>query len=288
MITRKPSGFTMVELLTVIAIIAILAAIIFPIMSGAKASARRTQCISNMEQIFQAMQLFKNDEHRYPDFIAGPVVWKLDASGKPTTEPYGLTDSKGVTTSSTLVSLFPEYIKSPNDLKCPLSTAKSLDVVDDPMFAYLNTLDFAGRTPPLRRIGELHVDDNKYHAFSLYSASAYDVQKPKGAPSDEVHYSTVWSNEDSETVTAAYAAGSAQEARLATIGRQLRWRQPPSDTVITWCSLHRDTAGDGTPDNGTKDIVLFMDGTVRLISSKPIRDAAWQNVWELVNPNTGR
>lgn len=284
MITRKPSGFTMVELLTVIAIIAILAAIIFPIMSGAKASARRTQCISNMEQIFQAMQLFKNDEHRYPDFIAGPVSWSLDANGDPVLD--GLSSSKGVTTSGTLVSLFPEYIKSPNDLKCPLSTAKSSEIIADPMFAYLNTLDFAGRTPPLRRIGELV--NGKYQAFYLYQASTYDVQFPKGAPSAEVHYSTVWSNEDSVTVTAAYAAGSAREARLATIGRQLRWRQPPSDTVITWCSLHRDTAGDGTPDNGTKDIALFMDGTVRLISSKPVRDAGWQNVWELVNPNTGR
>ncbi|MHB1456495.1 MAG: type II secretion system protein [Armatimonadota bacterium] len=280
MITRKQSGFTMVELLTVIAIIAILAAIIFPIMSSAKASARKTQCISNMEQIFQALQLFKSDEHRYPDFIAGPVAWRSPG------DAYPLTESKGVTQNGTLVSLFPEYIKATTDLKCPLSRATSRDIQVDPMYVVLNAMDWAGRTPPLRSIGE-SAGGQGNQAFNLYKGCTYDIQLPKGAIDYEVHYSTVWTNEDSVTVTSSISDQSMREAALATIERQLRWKNPPSDALITWCSLHRDAAGDGTPENGSKDIVLFMDGNVKSIPSTAVRDAGWQNVWEKVNPNTG-
>lgn len=279
MFTRKQSGFTMVELLTVIAIIAILAAIIFPIMSSAKASARKTQCISNMEQIFQALQLFKADEHRYPDFIAGPVAWRVPG------DAYPLTESKGVTVNGTLVSLYPEYIKASTDLKCPLSRASSRDIQVDPMYAALNAMDWVGRTPPLRFNGEDLGNGNV--PFNLYTGCSYDIQLPKGATEYEVHYSTVWSSEDSVTVTTAISDPSMREAALATIERQLRWKNPPSDTMITWCSLHRDAAGDGTPANGSRDIVLFMDGNVKSLPSTAVRDAGWKNVWEKVNPNTG-
>lgn len=279
MFIRKQSGFTLVELLTVIAIIAILAAIIFPIMSSAKASARKTQCISNMEQIFQAEQLFKQDEHRYSDFIAGPVSWRTPG------DAYSLNDSKGVLQNGTLVSLYPEYIKAVTDLKCPLSRATSRDIQVDPMYDVLNGMDWTGRTPPLRSVGEDLGSGNV--PFNLYKGCTYDVQLPKGAVDYEVHYSTVWSSEDSVTVSGSISDQSMREAALATIERQLRWRTPPSDTVITWCSLHRDTAADGTPNNGSKDIVLFMDGNVKSLPSTALRDAGWQNVWEKVNPNTG-
>lgn len=282
MITRKQSGFTMVELLTVIAIIAILAAIIFPIMSAAKASARKTQCISNMEQIFQALQLFKADEHRYPDFIAGPVSWKSPGNA------YKFNESKGVTQEGVLVSLYPEYIKATTDLKCPLSRATDIDIQVDPVYDLLHSMmdPWTGTAPPLRYIGEDVGSGNV--PFQLYKACTYDIQLPKNAAEYEVHYSTVWNSEDSKTITDTISDQSMREAALARIERQLHWKQPPSDTMITWCSLHRDTAPDGTPTSGSRDIVLFLDGNVRSIPSTVLRDAGWKNVWEKVNPNTGR
>jgi prepilin-type N-terminal cleavage/methylation domain-containing protein len=48
-------GVTLLELLTVIALIAILIAIIFPVLSRANEAARTTACASNLRQIAFAM-----------------------------------------------------------------------------------------------------------------------------------------------------------------------------------------------------------------------------------------
>jgi type II secretory pathway pseudopilin PulG len=52
---------TLVELLTVIGIIAVLAAILFPVFSKVKRKARQTQCISNLRQIGAAVQMYNED-----------------------------------------------------------------------------------------------------------------------------------------------------------------------------------------------------------------------------------
>ena len=57
----KRRGFTLIELLVVIAIIAILAALLFPVFARAKASAKKTACISNLNQIGKAIMLYMQD-----------------------------------------------------------------------------------------------------------------------------------------------------------------------------------------------------------------------------------
>jgi prepilin-type N-terminal cleavage/methylation domain-containing protein len=60
---RLSSGFTLIELLVVIAILGILAALLLPAFSRAKASARRTQCISNLRQLDFGLHLYAGDNH---------------------------------------------------------------------------------------------------------------------------------------------------------------------------------------------------------------------------------
>lgn len=57
----QKKGFTLIELLVVIAIIAILAAILFPVYTKAQQAARKSQCSSNMSQIYKAYTLYRDD-----------------------------------------------------------------------------------------------------------------------------------------------------------------------------------------------------------------------------------
>lgn len=77
-IRRKKGGFTLIELMIVIAIIAILAAILVPNFIRARAQGQLTACKSNLKNIGTAMEMYSTD-------------WSGKYSGKTSSAGFGLT-----------------------------------------------------------------------------------------------------------------------------------------------------------------------------------------------------
>jgi prepilin-type N-terminal cleavage/methylation domain-containing protein len=58
---KTAAGFTLVEMLVVIAVIAILAALLLPPILAAKRKAQRTTCITNLRQIAMGVRMYSDD-----------------------------------------------------------------------------------------------------------------------------------------------------------------------------------------------------------------------------------
>jgi prepilin-type N-terminal cleavage/methylation domain-containing protein/prepilin-type processing-associated H-X9-DG protein len=134
-------GFTLVELLAVIAIIAVLSAILFPVFSIARANARRVRCESNMRQVGAALLLYADDYHGYlPSFSQSHPSWM---SAPP--DPQKNSPQPGVVTWDMSIQ---ERLRNVEVLTCP-DNPFGRDKRAYAMAAYsmkqdLNTLTFLG------------------------------------------------------------------------------------------------------------------------------------------------
>ena len=125
-------AFTLIEILVVIAIVALLAAILFPVFSRARENARKTSCANNTRQIGLAILQYAQDN----DETLPPVAYEDDA-GDDVQWP----------------ELVEPYLKGAQALKCPsdsrsrsvsygLNEAAFVDWEDDPSDPALTLAEF--------------------------------------------------------------------------------------------------------------------------------------------------
>jgi prepilin-type N-terminal cleavage/methylation domain-containing protein len=117
-------GFTLVELLTVIAVIAILAGLLLPVLSRSKENGHRIQCLTNQKQLGLAWQMYADDSH-------GLMVsndWSYAAGGvtESPSNSWVLGNAVLDTNPATITSgmIYP-YVKNIRTYRCPVD----LDVV---------------------------------------------------------------------------------------------------------------------------------------------------------------
>lgn len=73
--TPRSRGFSLIELLVVLAIITLLVSLLAPVISRARSVAHRTSCLSNLRQIGTAFTMYVTDfEDRFPN-NDDPALW---------------------------------------------------------------------------------------------------------------------------------------------------------------------------------------------------------------------
>ncbi|HTV61284.1 MAG TPA: prepilin-type N-terminal cleavage/methylation domain-containing protein [Verrucomicrobiae bacterium] len=114
------AAFTLIELLVVIAIIAILAALLLPVLSRSKDRAKSIECLNNLKQLDLCLHLYVGDNNDY--FVPNDSVFNLNPAS---TNAYGLSwlpdlDASTEISPSNIINglLFP-YNKSLPIYHCP-------------------------------------------------------------------------------------------------------------------------------------------------------------------------
>ena len=293
--TRK-GGFTLIEILVVLAIAAILSSIVFSAFKSIGEGNKKTSCQSNLVQIYQALRLYGQDFNGdFPSYNAHAVganttainarpsaglgLWALYAYPKQVATGNNL-DCDGLTTQlpptesvDNNQAPLASYIKSPRVFHCPY------DSFEKPVIKTGTECNAATGTV-LKTDVLTYKDSSNVSRFNPFynSYQTADDFPASGNVRDLAPYSSFRTSGSSRQLV--YWKSNTPTDIVNT------QRRTPDTTIVTWCRFHRKLDKDGlTVDRASNsDNVLFMDGTVRYLPTvQPIGTAncsSWQRIPE--------
>ena len=223
------AGFTLVEILVVLVIASILAAITLGGYSALRNNHRRTSCQANMAQIYQAIRLYATD-------YDGNVPYYNPVTAHQTTigEGQGLglwalytfaNNSDSTIPADASIKPDKRYLSNPKLFHCPADG-------DNDQLYKPNTADAEFDVDFI----SFQIEDPDSGVYTYNPIRTTDVTEL--GPNGE----SVW-----------------QRQLLHWNGAKFISRPPTDDTVVLWCSFHRSGSGSG------EDNVLFWDGSVQSI-----------------------
>jgi prepilin-type processing-associated H-X9-DG protein/prepilin-type N-terminal cleavage/methylation domain-containing protein len=163
--SKATPAFTLVEMLTVIGILALLLAILLPTLSRARDQADRARCLNNVRQTVLAWTLYCHDNgDKLPPNVDGRFGGFTNWVAGYMNDPSDATNSQLLVDGSR--SLLGPYIKAPAVFKCPADET-----------AHVRSVSMNCRLNPTREIGVpprwVGGEGAKFHTFKSLSDIAY-------------------------------------------------------------------------------------------------------------------
>ena len=280
----RKSGFTVVEIVVVMAIVALISSIVFSAFKSVREGNKKSSCQANMAQIYQALRLYGQDFNGdFPSFNPGGLVkgttdnpraanglglWalyaypasnNLDCDGRTTQLPVTETPDNN---TPPLAS----YIKSPKIFHCPFDDFDNSPVPSDGCKVAANT--------KLNSSQMTFTDTDNQKRFNPFYNSYQTADVFQGGDAlNQAPYSSF-----REAGSSRQLVYYKSQAAPSEINSQ---RRAPDTTILTWCRFHRKTDREGlTVDRASNsDNVLFMDGTVQYIATKQDIGTAQCQAW---------
>jgi prepilin-type N-terminal cleavage/methylation domain-containing protein len=266
----RRKGFSLVELLVVIAVIAILAAILLPVFFRSKIQAKRTSDITNMSSIQRALHLYKTDQGGFPPLLIQAAEYNGNVLKRISEVQRGFL-YKGKVDD---ISVFHSEGASREDMAdtvqaCwPMRDARAQGPQETqfkgPADLVIYT-DLASNFNPGPLNGQNPGDPVEFYAYDNYDIGP--SFNPQCASPDryELRYVLFWT-------TMGQQGGGPSDNQ-----RQLGYRDPKENTVVTWNTFFQDTEGSPALPTRTNDtIVLLLSGTARPVEGRQVYERSWR------------
>lgn len=261
--TGTEKGFTLIELMVVIAIMVILMALTVPVAKSMLVSNQIMSCSANLSKIAQAMKLY------YMDYQGVPPVWiaengdnpgnPFDEMASPLTQPV---DPGTGQPANPLLTLYRQgYLRDRSALHCPADREHRDS--SSPTYYYSYVWRQADNTDANKLVKITYQNDqdntDSWNGLELY-LNRFRYMPCRIVPHGWAAAPTVYTQQRQ----------LARAWRAVTVGGSQYWApmvdntwMPADSTIITWCDYH---ANHYTKNGVGQYQVLFWDGSVTMKS----------------------